>query len=99
MGQEVLQHFEMYSRVPYHTFFAHLFPTGLELGLDEAGDLTPLPQQAVQCREDQLQGDEGTSILAKSRGSGICSGVRYRALVRSMHTTRGSLRSFQSSWP
>ena len=48
MGQEVLQHFEMYSRVPYHTFFAYLFPTGLELGLDEAGDLAALPQQAVQ---------------------------------------------------
>ena len=59
MGQEVLQHLLMHGGIPHHAFFTHLFPAGLELGLDEAGDLTPLPQQAVQRREDQLQGDEG----------------------------------------
>ena len=40
-----------------------------------------------------------TSTEAKSSSSGISSWVRYRALVRSMHTTRASLRSFQSSCP
>ena len=36
MVQEVLQHLQMDRRVPNHPFFAHLFPAGLELGLDQA---------------------------------------------------------------
>ena len=28
--------------ISYNTFFAYLFPTGLELGLDEAGDMSAL---------------------------------------------------------
>ena len=40
-----------------------------------------------------------TSITARSGVSGSASGRRWRMLVRSRTVTRGSLRSFQASWP
>ncbi len=39
MDQEVFQHLQVYSRIPDNAFLPYLFPTGLELGLDEAGHL------------------------------------------------------------
>ena len=40
-----------------------------------------------------------TSTLKNSTGSASWSGVTLRMLVRSMFTTRSSVRSFQASWP
>ena len=40
-----------------------------------------------------------TSMDAKSSSVPISSGVTLRILVRSMFTTRSSVRSFQASWP
>ena len=40
-----------------------------------------------------------TSTLKNSTGSASISGVTLRMLVRSMFTTRSSVRSFQASWP
>ena len=40
-----------------------------------------------------------TSTLKNSMGSASASGVTLRMLVRSMLTTRSSVRSFQASWP
>ena len=55
----MLQHLQVYGRIPYNTLFADLFPAGLKLGLNQAGDLTALPQQAIKSGKNQLEGDEG----------------------------------------
>ena len=49
----------MYKRqVPDHTLLPHLLAPGLELGFHQAGGVAAVLQQAVQGRQDQLQGDE-----------------------------------------
>ena len=58
MREEVFQYLQMHLRVADNTLFPHLFPSCLELRLDEARHLAALPQQAIQRREDQLQRDE-----------------------------------------
>ncbi len=77
MGQEVLQHLLMHGGIPHHAFFTHLFPAGLELGLDQAGDLTrPAAAAPYSAGKISFREIKDTSMLAKSSGSGICSGVR-----------------------
>ena len=58
MVQKVLQHLPVDGGVPHHALLAHLVLAGLELGLDEADHLPPLPQHPGDSGQDELQGYE-----------------------------------------
>ena len=55
MCQEVFQHLQVDLGVADDSLLPHLLRPGLELRLDETGNLTALAQQAVQRRKDKLQ--------------------------------------------
>ena len=95
-----LEHVAVDGRVADHAALADALAPGLELRLDQheaavarrAGILAPGSRATVREMNDR-------SAVTNEGANGRRSGVSRRALVRSITVTRGSSRSFQSSWP
>ena len=78
----IVQHLAVGGRVTDNAVFAHFFAASLKLGLDQADDLAVLGK---------------TSTLKNSIGSASWSRVTLRMFVRSILTTRSSVRRLHAS--
>ena len=77
-----------------------LLASGLELGLHQPHQVAAGADQAEQGRGDGAQGDERAGRRPPHRPAGPGRrGVRWRTLVRSRTSTRGSVSSRWWSWP
>jgi len=89
----------MHGTIADHTSAAlNDFTAGFKLRLDQCNDFAGLPFKPIENhRQDEIQRDERNIMVTNSAGSG--SAFNCRALVCSITTTRGFLRSDSCSSP
>jgi hypothetical protein len=92
----VSDHTLMLRRIFDDAAFADLTFANFKLRLDERNDPPPLPNNGTMAGRILVAEMNATSIVIRSNFASKSAGERYRALIPSRTSTRGSLRNFQS---